>query len=100
MEKLFLFLNKHGQKLTLLIVLVIFIRSCTLSSNVSILKSDNENLVKQINALSLKTDSLPDKSIINNIVEDNLYQFLIFEDDLDKGKTSLSEIKLRIEQKK
>lgn len=100
MEKLFLFLNKHGQKLTLLIVLVIFIRSCTLSSNVSILKSDNENLVKQINALSLKTDSLPDKSIINNIIEDNLYQFLIFEDDLDKGKTSLSEIKLRIEQKK
>lgn len=93
-------MNKHGQKLTLLIVLVIFIRSCTLSSNVSILKSDNENLVKQINALSLKTDSLPDKSIINNIVEDNLYQFLIFEDDLDKGKTSLSEIKLRIEQKK
>lgn len=93
-------MNKHGQKLTLLIVLVIFIRSCTLSSNVSILKSDNENLVKQINALSLKTDSLPDKSIINNIIEDNLYQFLIFEDDLDKGKTSLSEIKLRIEQKK
>lgn len=100
MEKLFLFLNKHGQKLTLLIVLVIFIRSCTLNSNVSTLKSENIDLVKQINALSLKTDSLPDKSIINNIVEDNLYQFLIFEDDLDKGKTSLSEIKLRLEQKK
>ena len=93
-------MNKHGQKLTLLIVLVIFIRSCTLNSNVSTLKSENIDLVKQINALSLKTDSLPDKSIINNIVEDNLYQFLIFEDDLDKGKTSLSEIKLRLEQKK
>jgi hypothetical protein len=51
-----------------------------------------EKKVDQIESSS----STVSKQEIDSIVKTRLYDFLIFEEDLDRGKTSLSDIRLKI----
>ena len=78
--------------------LMCFFNTCGVKGNVK----DNK---KEIQVLETKVDSLikvvsvkPDATFITNQMEQTMYKFLIFEDDLDKGKTSLSDIKSKIDE--
>ena len=78
--------------------LMCFFQTCGSKGKVT----DNK---KKIEVLEVKVDSLinvvsaqPDATLIENKMEQTMYKFLIFEDDLDKGKTSLSDIKSKIDE--
>jgi len=62
---------------------------------------------KEIEALNIKIDSLTkvvanqkdfNEDVIEYKMEQTMYKFLIYEEDLDKGRISLSEIKNRIDE--
>lgn len=59
-------------------------------------------LSNSIDSLSLELNkfkhSTADKKQVTDIMEKVMLEYLIYEDDLDKGKTSLSHIKNKIEE--
>ena len=61
----------------------------------SSLNKSIDSLENRINVLENTTFS---KDVMKNEMERVMLDFLIYEDDLDKGKTSLSQIKDKIEE--
>jgi hypothetical protein len=53
---------------------------------------------KSIKSINNRADSLviPTKEDIRNEMNETMFNFLIYEDDFDKGKASLSDIKSKI----
>ena len=98
-------MEKHILKLsitTLIFVIMCFFQTCG-SKGKTI---DNR---KEIESLQIKVDSLntslteliqikPSIEQVNHEMVQTMYKFLIYEDDLDKGKISLSEIENRINE--
>ena len=98
-------MEKHTLKLsiaTLIFVIMCFFQTCG-SKGKTI---DNR---KEIESLQIKVDSLntslteliqikPSIEQVNHEMVQTMYKFLIYEDDLDKGKISLSEIENRINE--
>jgi hypothetical protein len=72
----------------LVLTVLMFFRSCSTSSTVAKI----EKKVQQMDS----TGSTVTKAEVDSIVKGRLYDFLIFEEDLDKGKTSLSNIRIKI----
>jgi predicted RNA-binding protein with EMAP domain len=81
-------------------VLLCFLQTCGTRGKII----DNK---KEIEALNSKIDSLTkvvsnqkdfDEDMIEYKMEQTMYKFLIYEEDLDRGKISLSEIKNRIDE--
>jgi len=72
----------------LVLTVLMFFRSCSTSSTVAKI----EKKVQQIDSAG----STVTKAEVDSIVKGRLYDFLIFEEDLDKGKTSLSDIRIKI----
>lgn len=87
------FTDSYGMLIVIALLLVLFFRSC--STNNAINKLAKE---VQLNDSASVANAAPTKQEIDRIVSERLYDFLIFEDDLDKKKTSLSDIKLKISQ--
>lgn len=75
------------------IMIIIMMRGCTTASNIS-------KMEKQMQSMDsvLKSTTPVTKQEIDGVVSQRLYDFLIFEDDLDKKKTSLSDIKIKIQK--
>ena len=98
-------MEKHILKLsitTLIFVIMCFFQTCG-SKGKTI---DNR---KELESLQIKVDSLtnsltesinvkPSIEQVNHEMVQTMYKFLIYEDDLDKGKISLSEIENRINE--
>jgi hypothetical protein len=83
--------DTYGTIILISIMMLLFFRSCSQTSAIN-------KLTKEIEIRdSIETaNAAPTKQDIDRIVSERLYDFLIFEDDLDKKKTSLSEIRLKI----
>ncbi len=84
---------------SIVFVFVLF-KQCQTSSKVSELKKTNIQLQSKIDTLSLLMKDFKTNQVTKNdcqrISEKTMYQFLIFEDDVDKGKMSLGEIQLKL----
>lgn len=52
---------------------------------------------QKIDSLIKVVDNIPTKKEVRDEMEVTMFNFLIYEEDLDKGKTSLSDIKNKIE---
>jgi len=96
----------HAWKILTFIFLLGFIgRGCT-SSKIAktnkALESHNEVMVKTVDSLTTVITTLEDKVVgskeTRDIMEKVMLNYLIYEDDLDKGKISLSQIKDKIEK--
>lgn len=92
------------QILAILFVLLFLGKGCTSKQ----IRKTNNNIIDNNISLSTKVDSLTNVIIslenktvnkleVENIMEKVMLNYLIYEDDLDKGKTSLSHIKNKIE---
>lgn len=85
-------LKKFSDSFAIPIILVLciltFFRSCSTATSVA-------KIEKKVQSMD-STGSTLTKSDVDSIVKNKLYDFLIFEEDLDKGKTSLSDIRLKI----
>jgi len=103
MEKLKEFLKDKVATFTLvsLICFLLFsVQTCSISRKI---KNVSELQVK-IDSLSTRIKSLESSQVskkeYKEISERTMYQFLIFEEDVDKGKISLSEIELKLKNEK
>ena len=77
---------------TLAILIMLLIGHCSNSSKINLLKKQNQKLTQQLNSLHQPLDMKQTRDVVEQV----MFDFLIFEDDLDKNKTNLTEIKNRI----
>tara|TARA_R110000772_G_scaffold27733_1_gene70423 strand:+ start:54 stop:377 length:324 start_codon:yes stop_codon:yes gene_type:complete len=97
--------NYAFQILTVIFILLYLGKGCTskkISKVDKKLESINTGMIHSIDSLTneiimLKANCINEKQA-HNVMEKVMLDFLIYEDDLDKGKTSLSQIKNKIEE--
>ena len=78
--------------------LMCFFQTCGSKGKVRDNKKQIEVLNTKVDSLIKVVDSKPNADLIQYEMEQAMYKFLIYEDDLDKGKTSLSDIKSKIDE--
>ena len=87
-------IKEYSWAITLFLLLVVFLKQCGVNREV-------DRIDKEIKKITQSTDSIQGSLItrdqMNNALKQNMFNFLIYEDDFDKGKTSLSDIKSKIE---
>jgi outer membrane murein-binding lipoprotein Lpp len=92
--------ERAWQILAVLFLLLFLGRGCT-STKITKTNQNVDDLHVTVDSLSNEISKLRDKTFnktdLKNEMERVMLDFLIYEDDLDKGKTSLSEVKNKIE---
>lgn len=88
LEKIKSFSDAFALPIILVLCVIMFFKTCSTSSSVT-------KIEKQIQSMNSTTSTLS-KRDVDSIVKSRLYDFLIFEEDLDKGRTSLSDIRIKI----
>lgn len=87
-------IKEYSWAITLFLLLIVFLKQCGVNREV-------DRIDKEIKKITQSTDSIQGSLItkdqMDNALKQNMFNFLIYEDDFDKGKTSLSDIKSRIE---
>lgn len=88
-------IKNYSWAITLLLVLFILMRQCGVNRDI-------DRMEKSIKSINSKVDSLviPNKEEIRKEMNETMFNFLIYEDDFDKGKASLSNIKSKINSQK
>lgn len=101
MKKIIDFIKTNIWKITSVIFLFLFLsKGCTNNkiSNLDKKYTENSNALKlKIDSLSNQVSKMSTSKQVRDEMELTMFNYLIYEDDLDKGKTSLSEIKNKIE---
>lgn len=87
-------IKNYSWLITILLLSVVFLKQCGVNREIS-------RIDKEIKKITQSTDSIQGglitRSEMDNALKQNMFNFLIYEDDFDKGKTSLSDIKSKIE---
>jgi low affinity Fe/Cu permease len=87
-------IKEYSWAITIFLLLVVFLKQCGVNREV-------DRIDKEIKKITQSTDSIQGSLItkdqMDNALKQNMFNFLIYEDDFDKGKTSLSDIKSKIE---
>ena len=78
--------------------LLCFFQTCGSKGDIRDNKKAIESLQTKVDSLTTVLDGKPDAKEVEYRMEQVMYRYLIYEDDLDKGKISLSEIKNRIDE--
>ena len=78
--------------IVLCLLVIVFFRQCGVNSEINKIKKEN-------GIISANIDSLVTKEEMKKEMRQVMYEFLIYEDDFDKGKVSLSDLKNKIEDK-
>ena len=88
-------IKNYSWAITLLLVLFILMRQCGVNRDI-------DRMEKSVKSINNKVDSLeiPSKEEIRKEMNETMFNFLIYEDDFDKGKASLSDIKSKINTQK
>jgi hypothetical protein len=88
-------IKNYSWAITLLLVLFILMRQCGVNRDI-------DRMEKSIKSINGKVDSLyvPSTEEIRKEMNETMFNFLIYEDDFDKGKASLSDIKSKINTQK
>jgi len=77
----------------LFLTTIIFFKQCSV-------RNDVDRIEKNIKSLEEKTDSIQDNTVTRDQVKyemnETMFNFLIYEDDFDKGRSSLSDIRNKI----
>jgi hypothetical protein len=97
MKKFTDFLKKEGWKLSTALFLLLYLaKSCT-SNKIANIQEDTRALEKRIKSLETRVEANATTKQVRDEMERTMFNYLIYEDDLDKGKSSLSDIKNKIE---
>lgn len=87
-------IKNYSWLITILLLFFVFLKQCGVNREIS-------RIDKEIKKITQSTDSIQGELItrseMDNALKQNMFNFLIYEDDFDKGKTSLSDIKSKIE---
>jgi hypothetical protein len=84
-------IKNYSWAITLVLVLFVLLRQCGVNRDV-------DRIEKSVKSINNKVDSLviPTKEDVRKEMNETMFNFLIYEDDFDKGKASLSDIKSKI----
>lgn len=101
MQNVLNFLKNHLWKVTTVLFALLFLsKGCTNNKISALEKKYQENtdrLEKKIDSLQMVTSKMASAKQVRDQMEITMFNYLIYEDDLDKGKSSLSDIKNKIE---
>jgi len=88
-------IKNYSWAITLILVLFILFRQCGVNRDI-------DRMEKSVKSINNKVDSLviPTKEDVRKEMNETMFNFLIYEDDFDKGKASLSDIKSKINTEK
>lgn len=96
------FFKQHAWKVATIAFLLLFLaKGCTNNKISNLEKQYQKNtdaLCKKVDSLSSIVSKMASEKQVRDQMERTMLDFLIYEDDLDKGKTSLSQVKNKIEQ--
>ena len=76
--------------IVLVLLVIVFFRQCGVNSEINKIKKENAKI-------SAHLDSSVTKREMKHEMRQVMFEFLIFEDDFDKGKASLSDIQNKIQ---
>jgi hypothetical protein len=97
MKKFTDFLKREGWKVSTVVLILLYVaKSCT-SNKISNIQEETRDLGKKIDSLELRIQENATSKQVRDEMERTMFNYLIYEDDLDKGKSSLSDIKNKIE---
>lgn len=89
-------IKDNFQYIVLVLLVFVFFKQCGINREISKIKKEeiasNELIVNKLDSINTLT-----KDEMRTEMRKVMFEFLIYEDDFDKKKTSLSEIKSRIE---
>jgi len=83
-------IKKNTNVIMLVLMAILFLRQCGLNSDLSKIKKENAKI-------SATLDSSVTKQEMKKEMRQVMFEFLIYEEDFDKGRASLSDIKNKIE---
>jgi len=87
-------IKEYSWAITLFLLLVVFLKQCGVNREVDRIDKEIKKITQSADSIQ---GSLITKDQMDNALKQNMFNFLIYEDDFDKGKTSLSDIKSKIE---
>lgn len=97
--------EKQQLKITIVAILVLlifqFFNSCSTNSKIKSLTKTVKGLDSTVTVLKARPIPLTDQQVRDAVKDEtmeSMYKYLIYETDLDKGKTSLSQIRSDIDQ--
>lgn len=91
-------LKTHAWKASTAILLVLYLaKGCTYSRVSKLEKQYLEDSKKTQALLDSLRERVSTKKEVRDEMERTMFNYLIYEDDLDKGKSSLSDVKNKIE---
>ena len=92
-SKVKVFIKNYGVMVLLVINIVLFFRTCGMNNN-------TEKIEKKLKVIeqSIETKSTVTHEEIDALLERRLFDFLIYEDDIDKKKITLGQIKMKLDE--
>jgi hypothetical protein len=101
MKNAIAFLQVHLWKVTTFVFLGLFLsKGCTNSKISKLEKEYSQNttaIQNKLDSLESSISKMATKKQVQDQMEIVMFNYLIYEDDLDKGKSSLSDVKNKIE---
>jgi hypothetical protein len=101
MKTMIEFLKKNGWQVSTVVLLLLFVgKGCTLNKIGRLDSKFSETearLEKKIDSLNVAVSKFATEKQVRDQMEVTMLNYLIYEGDLDKGNTSLSDIKNKIE---
>lgn len=79
------------------LMMIVFLRQCGVNRDIDRMEKGIKNLNSSVDSLQRMSVTKKD---LENTVNQSMFNFLIYEDDFDKGKSSLSDIKSKIDDLK
>lgn len=83
-------IKQNTNVIMLVLMAILFLRQCGLNSDLSKIKKENAKI-------SSTLDSSVTEQEMKKEMRQVMFEFLIYEEDFDKGRASLSDIKNKIE---
>ncbi len=83
---------------SLVFIAIMLIMNTCQNSKMNSLQKKTDECNYKLNKLQDSLSKLPTKEVMKKELEQNMYKFLIFEEDVDKKKVSLSEIQMKLEK--
>lgn len=94
MDKIKNFVSEYGLMIALGLIIILFFRTCGMNRDADKVQKEIKNLKADVEFIK---DNLATKKDIEDQMETVMLDFLIYEDELDKKKITISQIKQKIE---
>lgn len=90
-------IKENSSWILISLMMIVFLRQCGVNRDIDRMEKGIKNLNSSIDSLQRMSVT---KADLEKTVNQSMFNFLIYEDDFDKGKSSLSDIKSKIDNVK